>query len=26
VPGGGLWAVGIATGNSNASTLVLYHP
>jgi len=26
VPGGGLWAVGITTGNSNASTLVLYHP
>jgi hypothetical protein len=26
IPGGGLWAVGITTGNSNAATLILYHP
>jgi phosphoesterase family protein len=26
VPGGGLWAVGIAAGNGNAATLIMYHP
>jgi hypothetical protein len=26
VPGGGLWAVGVTSGNSNFSTLIMYHP
>ena len=26
IPGGGLWAVGIATNNGNPSTLIEYHP
>jgi hypothetical protein len=26
IPGGGLWAVGIQTNNSNAATLIMYHP
>lgn len=26
IPGGGLWAVGITTGNANAATLIMYHP
>jgi hypothetical protein len=26
IPGGGVWAVGIATNNGNAQPLIEYHP